>query len=307
MKFNFTLQLNATLKTIALCVVAATMFVGTSFAQCGPALVAGTKLDYSIDSCKQIDEKTFQFDLFVKNISTGAAAGQALKYSGLTARIIFSANVQSVAGAAGTFSYVAGSIDPAIAAVNNPITANFQASTRTMILTNSSGGLTSTTAPTLATNQAYRIGTFRYTDPNDLIVGQTLTFTFVDAVTGFNVYSGDAQTASSSINNNCNTTARQLTVGCDLLITVITAVKLQDATTVAVYPNPFSDFIKFSLDKTANNAKLIISDATGREVFNTIMNGNEAIMNRNALPSGVYYYRIVSDDSAVITGKLVAW
>jgi hypothetical protein len=72
----------------------------------------------------------------------------------------------------------------------------------------------------------------------------------------------------------------------------------------ANYPNPFNPAttIRFDLQKSGN-VKLIIFDALGREV-ETIVNENlkagvyEKSFDASGLTSGVYFYKLMTDDFA---------
>lgn len=74
-----------------------------------------------------------------------------------------------------------------------------------------------------------------------------------------------------------------------------------------VYPNPFDEKTKI-LIHDANSKKvysLIIYDILGKEWKVMQNQTNEIIIERNNLPSGVYFYRISSEKSIIGTGKLL--
>ncbi|HLT23696.1 MAG TPA: T9SS type A sorting domain-containing protein, partial [Ignavibacteria bacterium] len=77
------------------------------------------------------------------------------------------------------------------------------------------------------------------------------------------------------------------------------------------YPNPFnpSTRIKFDVPK-ASNIKLAVYDALGKEV-QTLVNGNlspgiyEYTFNARGLTSGVYFYRLISDNMVMGINKML--
>jgi hypothetical protein len=62
-----------------------------------------------------------------------------------------------------------------------------------------------------------------------------------------------------------------------------------------VYPNPSNEFTRFEF---ANNgiASLIITDATGRTVYESQVNGNMALINTQHFANGIYNVAIVSEN-----------
>ncbi len=72
-----------------------------------------------------------------------------------------------------------------------------------------------------------------------------------------------------------------------------------------VFPNPFSDRAVISFDTELKNASFRIYTVLGEEVGRVAFSGKQHIFNRENLKSGVYVYRIISEDQTVARGKLV--
>lgn len=67
-----------------------------------------------------------------------------------------------------------------------------------------------------------------------------------------------------------------------------------------VYPNPASNTIHFDLKTPENSLYILVLNIEGQEIINQKLNGNS--LNVSALPSGIYFYQIISD-KALYKGK----
>ena len=93
------------------------------------------------------------------------------------------------------------------------------------------------------------------------------------------------------------------------LNTTITAVPDLTSTGYSIiYPNPFSNSctIRFN-GNNLNNAELKVYDLLGQEVKSVYLGSNkQIILNRDNLPSGMYFYRLIQNKTEVISnGKFV--
>jgi hypothetical protein len=80
----------------------------------------------------------------------------------------------------------------------------------------------------------------------------------------------------------------------------------QEISDVHVFPNPFTDAVKFELSGMSNSkTSLSIFDILGNKVFSGVYDKNEIIINRKELKDGLYFYHI-ENGSTIITGKLIA-
>lgn len=73
-----------------------------------------------------------------------------------------------------------------------------------------------------------------------------------------------------------------------------------------IFPNPFSSSTTLQTNKVFNNAILTIYDMYGRQI-KEIKNitGQTIILNRDNLPSGLYFVRLTQDNKIIITDKLI--
>jgi hypothetical protein len=81
--------------------------------------------------------------------------------------------------------------------------------------------------------------------------------------------------------------------------------ELNAANNVKVYPNPFTSKAIFSLGTEVEKASLTLYDITGKEMKQLTFSGREVMMERENLLSGIYFYRIITTNNDVMTGKLI--
>ena len=74
---------------------------------------------------------------------------------------------------------------------------------------------------------------------------------------------------------------------------------------VQVYPNPMQDRAIFSFGTELINAEIKIYDLLGKVHLSRVFSGEQVIVKRAGLPSGVYFYQIVSEGKIATNGKLV--
>ena len=77
---------------------------------------------------------------------------------------------------------------------------------------------------------------------------------------------------------------------------------------VTAFPNPANDLASFSIQGSKNpNLSIILFDIAGNKVREAKMNEVTGLMNLETadLPSGVYFYRLLENDKAVQTQRLV--
>ncbi len=89
-------------------------------------------------------------------------------------------------------------------------------------------------------------------------------------------------------------------------ITAIASV-YKDQVTVATFPNPFNETVKFDIkgiDKT--EITLEVYDALGQMVSSKeYTNAKSIVYNRNGLTEGMYFYKLLSNKQLIATGKLM--
>lgn len=74
---------------------------------------------------------------------------------------------------------------------------------------------------------------------------------------------------------------------------------------VSVYPNPLLTETLFSFSEEQENSVLVLYDFRGAIVSKKYFSGIEYILYRNDLPSGFYFYRIISKNKLISKGKLI--
>lgn len=74
-----------------------------------------------------------------------------------------------------------------------------------------------------------------------------------------------------------------------------------------VSPNPFNESFEIKLSKSFGNTELIVYDLLSRQQFKKKYNRMESIkVARNNLPTGIYFYQLVSENKVIATGKIIA-
>ena len=93
----------------------------------------------------------------------------------------------------------------------------------------------------------------------------------------------------------------------DLSLETITGIinLSEETSSVKVYPNPASDFVKFEIENEAQNLELSIFDNAGRQIKQVTFNGKSTEVNLSNFPAGVYSYRISDSDNLMDTGSFI--
>ena len=75
---------------------------------------------------------------------------------------------------------------------------------------------------------------------------------------------------------------------------------------ISVYPNPFNSSTTIQFNSTINNGELNIFNLYGQKI-KTINNitGNKIKIDRDNLPSGIYFIRLTQDNKTITTDKLI--
>jgi hypothetical protein len=83
---------------------------------------------------------------------------------------------------------------------------------------------------------------------------------------------------------------------------------LEAANIISVYPNPFSNVVavEFADASLVNNSELIIYNMLGAKQLKTPITGKITNIDTSRFPSGVYYFKLMSNEVIVQTGKLTA-
>jgi hypothetical protein len=77
---------------------------------------------------------------------------------------------------------------------------------------------------------------------------------------------------------------------------------------VTIYPNPFSTYTTITINDASqiNNAELRIYNVLGEEVMNTPVTKQLTTLETSNLPSGIYFYKVISNNKPIQSGKLIS-
>ena len=96
--------------------------------------------------------------------------------------------------------------------------------------------------------------------------------------------------------------------GCDMATFCSTAEvnEISNSNSIVIFPNPFSSQTILHSDKAFKNATLTLYNPFGQVVKQlNSLSGQEVILQRGNLPSGLYFIRLVEDNVVLATDKLV--
>lgn len=78
---------------------------------------------------------------------------------------------------------------------------------------------------------------------------------------------------------------------------------------ITIYPNPFSTSVTIALNNsvlTNTTLELHVYDVLGKEMVMTFLINNITLVEMGDFPTGTYFYKIISQDKTIQTGKLVS-
>lgn len=81
---------------------------------------------------------------------------------------------------------------------------------------------------------------------------------------------------------------------------------INKGTTLSAFPNPANNYITLTFDNKNNSkASFFIYDCLGNVVQKINTNSSTAIVNTSNLPSGLYFYSLITNNKKVYTKKLI--
>lgn len=96
------------------------------------------------------------------------------------------------------------------------------------------------------------------------------------------------------------------TIEREFLISVVVDTPQVGATSIKVYPNPFSDQTIFEIENGVNNTySLNLFDSMGRLMRKENFNGSQLVFQRGDLKDGIWFFNIESEGLIMSSGKLV--
>jgi hypothetical protein len=77
---------------------------------------------------------------------------------------------------------------------------------------------------------------------------------------------------------------------------------------VLIYPNPFTSSVSIVLTNELSNGNSYIKmyNALGVEVITTDITGNVTTIDTINLPAGIYFYRVITNNKTIQSGRLIA-
>jgi hypothetical protein len=145
----------------------------------------------------------------------------------------------------------------------------------------------------------------------------TIFFRWIDGIgdidNGFLVYQdfegGHSQLVCAKDSSGLLYVSPNLKLDCDSLIASRTTsiFELESKNHTSVYPNPFTVSTNIEIDPSLNIQSIIIEilDVFGKRVASLQPKDHKFKMQRENLPSGIYFYKITSEDKTIGTGKLI--
>ena len=74
---------------------------------------------------------------------------------------------------------------------------------------------------------------------------------------------------------------------------------------VELFPNPADDVLTLRIKEQLLHPVFEICDMLGRSLFSSVINSPESSLDVSQLKSGIYLYRLRTDNKVVKTGKLI--
>jgi hypothetical protein len=112
----------------------------------------------------------------------------------------------------------------------------------------------------------------------------------------------------ANVRLNCyslNDTAYYLFKGGSCNMNVSINSKIGNKEKASITPNPFVNEAILQFNNLQNNATFLVYNTMGQLVQSTIVISSTSKLERNNLPSGLYYYKLKQATSADVTGKFV--
>lgn len=77
---------------------------------------------------------------------------------------------------------------------------------------------------------------------------------------------------------------------------------------VSIYPNPFSTSLCINLHNVAhiNTSEFLLYDVVGEMVLSKVLTKQVNMVETCDLPSGVYFYKVLSENKTIQSGRLIS-
>lgn len=88
-------------------------------------------------------------------------------------------------------------------------------------------------------------------------------------------------------------------------ITTVGIAENSFATTVNIYPNPFTSQTNISFSEEQKNTRIKIMDVLGKEISTRIFTGKELIIEKGEMKAGIYFLQIIDVNKNMVNKKIV--
>jgi hypothetical protein len=94
--------------------------------------------------------------------------------------------------------------------------------------------------------------------------------------------------------------------GCN--VTGLPSFQIENKSSAMMFPNPFNSSININFNNTIqnNNTEINIFNVNGELVLNKLINKQSTTIETSSLSSGIYFYKIISDNKIIQSGKLIS-
>lgn len=207
---------------------------------------------------------------------------------------------------------------------NSGTLSSFISSNDTTIINNIGGGTYYLQISDQSLTCAASVDTIIIINPTPVVVSSTFTNPSSSAINDGTIdltvsggaipYTFNWVTSSTTEDlNNLPAGSYEVTVldanGCSIIKTITLDLStginnLSTSEWIALYPNPAKDFIAIE-GKNLPNTVLTISNLNGQVVFTKTLNSNKEIVNVSNFSTGVYFYELKNNSTAITKGKLI--
>lgn len=119
---------------------------------------------------------------------------------------------------------------------------------------------------------------------------------------------GRVQTIVGTLTTEANTVIAQTVPSSCIVVSIPNNDNAYLNEPATIYPNPFSKYATLKINESSfiNNAELRIFNILGTEVLSIDITKQLTTLNTSNLSSGIYFYKVISNNKTIQTGKLIS-